>query len=296
MDVSQLKQLVIVTGMSGAGKSVVIEALEDIGFFCIDNLPPSLFPKVIDMMHSPEYEMEHLALGIDVRSRDSFGQLIEEIKKVRQHDDIEFKLFFIDASDEKLVSRFKETRRAHPLKENMSLLESVREERKNTEELLVWASEIIDTTNVSPKELREKIRLHFIQEGISKFQVVLKSFGFKHGVPIDSDIMFDVRFLPNPHYIDELRPFTGMDQEIQDYVWQWDESNEFYEKLYELLSFAMPHFVKEGKSQLVISIGCTGGQHRSVAMVERLAKDLEEKFEYQLQLTHRDASIEGKLR
>lgn len=293
---SQLKQLVIVTGMSGAGKSVVIEALEDIDFFCIDNLPPTLFPKVIDMMYSLEYEMEHLALGIDVRSRDSFGQLIEEIKNIRQYDDIDFKLFFIDASDEKLVSRYKETRRAHPLQANLSLLESVREERKNTEELRVWASEIIDTTNVQPKVLRERIRLHFIKEGISKFQVSLKSFGFKHGIPIDSDIMFDVRFLPNPHYIDELRPYTGMDKEIQDYVWQWDESKEFYNKLYDLLTFSMPHFVKEGKSQLVISIGCTGGQHRSVTMVERLAKDLEERFDYNLHVTHRDASIEGKLR
>lgn len=295
MDVSQMKQLVIVTGMSGAGKTVVIDALEDIGFFCIDNLPPNLFPKVIDMMHSPEYEMEHLALGIDVRSRDSFGQLVEEIKKVRVREDIEFKLFFIDASDEKLVSRFKETRRAHPLKANMSLLESVREERKDTEELIPWASEVIDTTNVTPKELREKIRLHFIQEGISKFQVILKSFGFKHGIPIDSDIMYDVRFLPNPHYIDELRPYTGMDKEIQDYVWQWNESKEFYNKFYELLDFSMPHFEKEGKSQIVISIGCTGGQHRSVAMVERLAKDLEERFDYKIQVMHRDASIEGKL-
>lgn len=291
-----MKQLVIVSGMSGAGKSVVIDALEDVGFFCIDNLPPALFPKVIDMMHSEEYEMEHLALGIDVRSSDSFGQLIEEIKNVKVSEDVEFKLFFIDASDEKLVSRFKETRRAHPLRANMSLLESVQEERKDTHELMNWASEVIDTTHLAPKELREKIRSHFIREGISKFQIILKSFGFKHGVPIDSDIMFDVRFLPNPHYVDELRPYTGMDREIQDYVWQWEASNTFYAKLYDLLSFAMPQFENEGKSQVVISIGCTGGQHRSVAMVEKLALDLERQFDYQLQVTHRDASIEGKLR
>lgn len=296
MDVRRMKQLVIVSGMSGAGKSVVIDALEDVGFFCIDNLPPTLFPKVVDMMNSEDHEMEHLALGIDIRSRDSFGQLIEEIKNVKLHKDIEFKLLFIDASDEKLVSRFKETRRAHPLTANLSLLESVREERKDTQELLNWASEVIDTTHLAPKELREKIRSHFIKEGITKFQVILKSFGFKHGVPIDSDIMFDVRFLPNPHYIDALRPYTGLDQEIQDYVWQWEASNVFYEKLYDLLSYAMPQFEQEGKSQVVISIGCTGGQHRSVAMVEKLAKDLEEQFDYKLQVTHRDASIEGKLR
>lgn len=288
-----MKNLIIITGMSGSGKSVALEAIEDTGYFCIDNLPPILIPKVVELMESTEGKMNKVALGIDLRGKEFFDDLIQKLETVLINEDIMLRIVFLDTDDERLVSRYKETRRSHPLNEGVSVLEAIKKERVILDDLKGRASVIVDTTDLSEKELRDRIFTLYSGGREQFFAVNVLSFGFKHGVPIDADLMFDVRFLPNPFYIPEYRPLTGLDEEVYDYVMKWQDADTFYDKLYDMIKYLIPQYIKEGKSQLTIAIGCTGGQHRSVALSRRLAKDLADKFTFSVNTTHRDARIEG---
>ena len=288
-----MKNLIIITGMSGSGKSVALEAIEDTGYFCIDNLPPILIPKVVELMESTDGKMNKVALGIDLRGKEFFDDLIQKLETVLINEDIMLRIVFLDTADERLVSRYKETRRSHPLNEGVSVLKAIEKERELLDDLKGRSSVIIDTTDLSPKELRDRIFTLYSGGREQFFAVNVLSFGFKHSIPIDADMMFDVRFLPNPFYIPEYRPLTGLNKEVYDYVMKWQDTDTFYEKLYDMIKYLIPQYIKEGKSQLTIAIGCTGGQHRSVALSERLAKDLNEKFTFSVNTTHRDAMIEG---
>ncbi|CAD2080210.1 RNase adapter RapZ [Jeotgalicoccus meleagridis] len=290
-----MKNLIIMTGMSGSGKSVALEAIEDMGYFCIDNLPPILIPKVIELMDSSDGKMSKLAIGIDLRGKEFFHDLIEQLDILSNNKDFVLRILFLDTADERLVSRYKETRRAHPLGGSVSLLDAIRQERKILDDLKGRSSKVIDTTDISPKELRD-ILFSLYSGGREEFFVVnVLSFGFKHGIPIDADLMFDVRFLPNPYYLPELRPLTGLDDRVYNYVMKWQDTDTFYEKLKDMISFLIPQYVKEGKSQLTIAIGCTGGQHRSVALAKRLGEDLNTQFSFKINTAHRDAKIEGQI-
>ncbi|QKS72251.1 RNase adapter RapZ [Paenalkalicoccus suaedae] len=280
-------ELVIITGMSGAGKTVAVQSFEDMGYFCVDNLPPALIPKFIDLMDGSGGKMKKVALVIDLRGREFFDQLFETIDSVSAESNITPQIVFLDASDETLVRRYKETRRTHPLAEGDAPLVGINAEREILDDLKGQAQIIINTTGLKPLQLREKILEHFQSNKKESFRIQVMSFGFKHGVPIDADLMFDVRFLPNPHYIDHLRPKTGLDKEVSDYVLKWSETQQFMEKLDDLLQYMLPHYKREGKSQLVVAIGCTGGKHRSVTLAEYYNKRFQE-LDYLTNVTHRD--------
>ncbi|QLK85540.1 RNase adapter RapZ [Staphylococcus sp. 17KM0847] len=289
------RELTIVTGLSGAGKSVAIQSLEDLGYFCVDNLPPILLPKFIELMTEGNPSLQKVAIGIDLRGREFFTNLIEEIDNVQHHAHIHLEVLFVDAETQKLVSRYKETRRQHPLQKHhdLTLLEAINEERELLSEIRSLANHTVDTTKLRPKDLKKRITQIFNVKDASTFTINVTSFGFKHGIQIDADLVFDVRFLPNPYYVETLRPLTGMDEPVYSYVMKWKETQTFYEKLLDLLLFMIPGYKKEGKSQLVIAIGCTGGQHRSVALAQRLSEDLQKKYDYNIYVRHRDAHIES---
>ncbi|WP_423408164.1 RNase adapter RapZ [Heyndrickxia sp. MSNUG] len=279
-------QLVIITGMSGAGKTVAIQSFEDLGFFCVDNLPPTLLPKFMELMKESGTKMNKVALVMDLRGREFFDSLFKALDDLAETSWVAPQVLFLDADDSTLVRRYKETRRSHPLAPSGLPLEGIRLERELLEELKGRAQTIYKTTDMKPKELREKILEEFSENKQATFTVNVMSFGFKHGIPIDADLVFDVRFLPNPHYIDHMRPKTGLDEEVSTYVLKWSETNKFLEKVTDLLSFMLPHYKREGKAQLIIAIGCTGGQHRSVALAENIAKFFEK--DYHTRVTHRD--------
>lgn len=279
-------QLVIITGMSGAGKTVAIQSFEDLGFFCVDNLPPTLLPKFLELMKESGNKMNRVALVMDLRGREFFEHLFKALDELAESSWVTPQILFLEADDATLVRRYKETRRNHPLAKNGLPLEGIRLERKLLDELKGRAQIIYDTSEMKPRELREKILNEFSADKQALFTVNVVSFGFKHGIPIDADLVFDVRFLPNPHYIDHMRPLTGKDEEVSSYVLKWNETQKFLEKVLDLLSFMLPYYKREGKAQLVIGIGCTGGQHRSVALAEHIghyfAKD------YHTRISHRD--------
>ncbi|EOD6239934.1 RNase adapter RapZ [Enterococcus hirae] len=278
-------QLVIITGMSGAGKTVAIQSFEDMGYFCIDNMPPNLIPKFWELIKESG-KVTKMALVVDLRSRSFFEEIQNMLVEIENTDFIDTSILFLDASDEELVARYKETRRTHPMAMNGLVTEGIRKERAILNDLKMQASVIIDTMTLTPRQLREKINQTFKTKGDQGFRIEFVSFGFKYGLPIDSDIVMDVRFLPNPHYIPELRPLTGKDQPVYDYVMSFDETELFYNKFLDLLQTVLPGYIKEGKSSLTIAIGCTGGQHRSVALTERLSGALKEN--YKVNVTHRD--------
>lgn len=278
-------QLVIITGMSGAGKTVAIQSFEDMGYFCIDNMPPNLIPKFWELIKESG-KVTKMALVVDLRSRSFFEEIQNMLVEIENTDFIDTSILFLDASDEELVARYKETRRTHPMAMNGLVTEGIRKERAILNDLKMQASVIIDTTTLTPRQLREKINQTFKTKGDQGFRIEFVSFGFKYGLPIDSDIVMDVRFLPNSHYIPELRPLTGKDQPVYDYVMSFDETELFYNKFLDLLQTVLPGYIKEGKSSLTIAIGCTGGQHRSVALTERLSGALKEN--YKVNVTHRD--------
>lgn len=278
-------QLVIITGMSGAGKTVAIQSFEDMGYFCIDNMPPRLIPKFWELIKESG-KVTKMALGVDLRSRSFFEEIQKMLIEIVNTDFIDTSILFLDASDEELVARYKETRRTHPMAMDGLVTEGIRKERAILNELKVQASVVIDTTTMTPRQLREKIIATFKTQEDQGFRIEFVSFGFKYGLPIDSDIVMDVRFLPNPHYISELRPLTGLDQPVYDYVMSFTETEDFYSQFLHLLETILPGYVKEGKSSLTVAIGCTGGQHRSVALTERLSKALSEN--YKVNVTHRD--------
>jgi RNase adapter protein RapZ len=279
-------QMVIITGMSGAGKTVAIQSFEDLGFFCVDNLPPTLLPKFLELMKESGNKMNKVALVMDLRSRDFFDSLFTALDELAEQSWVTPQILFLDAKDSTLVARYKETRRTHPLAPNGLPLEGIRLERELLEELKGRAQIIYDTSDLKPRELREKILQQFSSHTQQTFTVNVMSFGFKYGIPIDADLVFDVRFLPNPHYIDHMRPKTGLDEEVSSYVLKWSETQKFLEKLIDLLAFMLPHYKREGKSQLVIAIGCTGGQHRSVAIAEYIARYFSK--DYKTHVSHRD--------
>ncbi|APJ13312.1 RNase adapter RapZ [Bacillus safensis] len=279
-------QLVIITGMSGAGKTVAIQSFEDLGYFCVDNLPPSLLPKFLELMKESNSKMSKVALVMDLRGREFFDSLIAALDEMSDLDWITPRILFLDANDKVLVSRYKETRRSHPLATTGLPLEGIAMERELLEELKGRSQMIFDTSDLKPKQLREKIVTHFATNQEQVFTVNVMSFGFKYGLPIDADLVFDVRFLPNPYYIESMRPQTGNDEEVRSYVMKWTETQKFTEKLIDLLSFMLPSYKREGKSQLVIAIGCTGGQHRSVTLANYLSEYF--KNDYYTHVTHRD--------
>lgn len=279
-------KLVIITGMSGAGKTVAIQSFEDMGYFCVDNMPPSLIPKFWELIKESG-KVTKIALVVDLRSRDFFEEIQNMLIEIENTGMIDTSTLFLDASDAELVSRYKETRRTHPLAMEGLITEGIRKERAILEDLKLRATMVIDTTDLTPRQLREKINHEFKTNTDLGFHVEMVSFGFKYGLPIDADIVMDVRFLPNPHYIPELRPQTGLDKPVYDYVMSFPETESFYQDFYRLLKNIMPGYIKEGKSSLTIAIGCTGGQHRSVALSQRIGQALEE-LDYKVNITHRD--------
>ena len=257
--------------MSGAGKTVAMQSFEDMGYFCVDNMPPSLLPKFWELVKESG-KITKIALVIDLRSRAFFDEIMSAIGGLDNTSFITTKILFLEASDDALVSRYKETRRTHPLAGEGRIYDGIIAERRLLQDIKTRSQKVIDTTNLSPRQLREEIMQAFSngQEGVFTIQVM--SFGFKYGLPIDADVVMDVRFLPNPHYIPELRPLTGLDEPVYDYVMSQPEAKTFYHKLMDLLDFSIPGYKKEGKSSVTIAIGCTGGQHRSVAFAERVQK------------------------
>ncbi|WP_027108600.1 RNase adapter RapZ [Lacticigenium naphthae] len=282
----QSLQLVIITGMSGAGKTVAMQSFEDMGYYCVDNMPPNLLPKFWELVRETG-KMTKIALVMDLRTRDFFEEIKSSIEALDNTSFITTKILYLEATDEELVSRYKETRRSHPLAQSDRVIEGIRKERKLLEGIKGRAQIVIDTTELTPRELREKIIKEFRTVNTTMFRVELISFGFKYSLPIDADIVMDVRFLPNPHYIDELRPQTGLDQPVYDFVMQQPETEIFYRKFIDLIDYCLPGYKREGKNNVTIAIGCTGGRHRSVALIERMGKQLEADG-YPVNITHRD--------
>lgn len=268
-------ELLIVSGMSGAGKSQAVDVLEDMGYFCADNVPPGLISKFAALPQESQGKIGRIALVVDARSRDTFSDLLACLEELRTNG-TGYKLLFLDCADGVLETRYKETRRRHPLigEGIQSTADAVLEERRMLDTVRQSADYIIDTTLLSASQLKTKIRDTFSESGSIAMRVSCMSFGFKYGLPRDSDLVFDVRCLPNPFYIEELRPQTGLDFPVSDYVMQGDGAKILLEKLCDLMDFLVPLYIQEGKSQLVVAIGCTGGQHRSVTIAERLAAHL----------------------
>jgi UPF0042 nucleotide-binding protein len=283
--------LVVITGMSGAGKTVAIQSLEDHGFFCVDNLPPILLPKFAELLKETSSKQRKVALVIDLRGREFFASLFDSLDQLEKRHGIHYQILFLDADDQTLVRRYKETRRRHPLSPDGTPLDGIAQERFLLREIKGRANQIINTSKLKPAELKEKVANLFAQRDDGGMAVTFMSFGFKHGIPIDADLVIDVRFLPNPHYVDNLRPHTGKDPEVAEYVMKWSETKQFLDKLVDLFRFLIPQYTREGKAQLVIGIGCTGGKHRSVAIAEYLYHTFKEQE--RCRVTHRDIKKGG---
>lgn len=281
-------QVVIITGMSGAGKTLAVHSFEDLGYFVIDNMLPSLAGKFVDVIKESG-EFTKIAMVMDLRSRGFYDQVLPTLRELKKRDDLSVKLLFLDANNVKLVSRYKETRRLHPLARQGRILDGVEMERQLLSELKSRADVIIDTTDLTPRNLKLRINKLFSHGEGSNFFVEVMSFGFKYGLPLDADIVMDVRFLPNPFYVPELKHLTGNDKPVQDYVMSSKLAQDFYAHLLSLLKEAMPGYIKEGKSSLTVAIGCTGGQHRSVTIANKLAGDLKDTG-YKVNLYHRDVA------
>lgn len=277
----------IVTGMSGAGKSTVLKMLEDMGYFCVDNLPVQLIAKFTQLTIEESDNIDKAALGVDIRNRKALkaiGSVLAELDE----KDYQYEILFLNASPEVLVKRYKETRRVHPLAAMGRVEAGIEAEQEELSYLKKRADYIIDTSHMLVRELKQEIDKIFIDtDGYKNFFITLVSFGFKYGIPSDADLVFDVRFLPNPYYLPELRPKTGNDAEVYDFVMGCDTAKEFLEKLTSMVTFLIPNYIIEGKNQLVIAIGCTGGKHRSVTLTNALGKELQ-KAEYSMKLEHRD--------
>ncbi|MCI5699311.1 MAG: RNase adapter RapZ [Lachnospiraceae bacterium] len=282
-------RFVIVTGMSGAGKSTALKMLEDAEYFCVDNLPIPLIEKFAQLSADGAYsEIQKVAIGVDVRNRNALGQL-ESVLKDMKKASIPCEILYLEAQDAVLIKRYKETRRRHPLAEQGRVEEGIRKEREKLDFLKKQADYIIDTSHLLTRELKAGLDQIFVNNKEYKnLFISILSFGFKYGIPTDSDLVFDVRFLPNPYYIEELRPLTGNDREVFDFVMDSETSREFLNKLEEMVRFLIPNYIAEGKNQLVISIGCTGGKHRSVTVANALYRRLSGDNGYGLRIEHRD--------
>ncbi len=281
-------RFVVVTGMSGGGKSTAMRMLEDAGFYCVDNLPVPLIEKFVELIAVPGGEVRKVALGLDVRADQSFGETQEILEKLKENGYV-FEVLFMEASDGTLLKRYKETRRMHPLSPDGRIEDGVKKERTILSAIRNKSDYVIDTSNLLTRELKEELDRIFVRnEEYHNLMVTILSFGFKHGIPADADLVFDVRFLPNPFYIDELKYKTGNDKEVQDYVMSFSEAHTFIDKLVDMIEFLIPNYIKEGKYQLVIGIGCTGGKHRSVTLANKLYGRMKDKSGYGIKIAHRD--------
>ena len=288
-------EIIIVTGMSGAGKSTALNVLEDEGYYCVDNMPISLMPKFAELAdgHNQDKGYNNIALGIDIRSGHSLAEL-DSVLDYMKEKKYEYTIVFLESSDEVLIKRYKETRRAHPLAKDGRVDKAIMLEREQLKFLKQRADVIIDTSQLLTREFKEELeKIVLGRKEFNNLMVTVLSFGFKYGIPSDADIVFDVRFLPNPYYVEELRPLTGNDKKIQDYVMKAPEAEEFLERVDGLIQFLLPNYVKEGKSSLVIAVGCTGGKHRSVTLANAIAKRLS-KTPYGCKVEHRDIEKDSK--
>ena len=283
--VSDIK-FVVITGLSGAGKSEAMKCFEDLGFFCVDNLPPALIPKFAELCAHSEGTVNKIALVSDIRGGRFFDALEDSLGELEKIG-FSYEILFLEASDAVLVRRFKETRRRHPLAPEGAILDAIAEERRRLEGIRGRAHRIIDTSAISPRQLHKEIAMRYQDPGKTELMISVVSFGFKHGLPLDADLVFDVRFLPNPHYVESLKPLSGKDPEVFEYVFKWPVSERFFELAANLLLFLLPQYVQEGKAHLVVAVGCTGGRHRSVAVAERLGRLLQDKG-YRAGIEHRD--------
>lgn len=280
-------RFVIVTGMSGAGKSTALKNLEDFGYFCVDNLPVELIPKFAEIAYDSGTEVNNVAIGVDIRSGDGIVRLSGYLDELRGQG-YPFEILFLDASDEVIVKRYKETRRSHPLARAGRVEAGIEKERQTIGFLREMASYIIDTSNLLTRECRSELEKIFVDnQDYANFIITIVSFGFKYGIPRDADLVFDVRFLPNPYYIPELKPLTGNERPVQDFVMNAPEAGIFLDKLRDMMQFLIPNYIKEGKNQLVVAIGCTGGKHRSVTMANGLYRALLTSDE-SVRIEHRD--------
>jgi RNase adapter protein RapZ len=266
------QEIVIITGMSGAGKTVAIRSFEDLGFYCIDNLPPELLPTFLALVKESGKNIGRMAVVMDLRGREFFEAAAQSIEELKKMEDINPQILFLDSANETLVSRYKESRRSHPLAPYGTPLEGIRKEREILADMKNMADKVFDTTNKKPRELQAFINQEFSNAKIPTFSIQVMSFGFKHGIAIDADLVFDVRFLKNPYYEEELRHKTGLQTEVSSYVLATEDAQQLIVKLIDLLQFMIPRYKAEGKSQLVIAFGCTGGQHRSVTLAEYFGK------------------------
>ena len=280
-------RFVVVTGMSGAGKLTAQKMLEDMGYYCVDNLPVPLIVKFAELLY--DSERDKVALGIDVRADQSFDEVMQALKEMKEKG-YAYEMLFLDASNKTLLKRYKESRRIHPLAMEGRVEEGIERERKILEETKNSADYVIDTSKLLTRELREELENIFVKnENYKSLMVNISSFGFKHGILQDADLVFDVRFLPNPYYVDELKHKTGNDKEVQDFVMQYEEAEIFLEKIKDLLDFLIPNYIMEGKNQLVVGVGYTGGKHRSVTLANRIYQALkDDDREYGVTLNHRD--------
>lgn len=277
-------QFTIVTGMSGAGKTQVIRFLEDSGFFCMDNLPPAIIPQLAEMFFSINGKYDKVAFVIDSRVGDMISELLDNLKILKENG-YEYKLLFVTAKDEVLVKRYKETRRTHPIQSDKGLMDSIRIEREMLEKIYHEADAVVDTSNYSLQQLSKRLREIYTDSSSEDFTVNVMSFGFKYGIPLDADLVFDVRCFANPFYVDELKDKTGNEKEVQDYVMSTDSARSFNQKLQDMIKFLLPLYIEEGKNAITICVGCTGGKHRSVTLANKLAESISE---YNVNVIHRD--------
>ncbi|HED24290.1 MAG TPA: RNase adapter RapZ [Firmicutes bacterium] len=276
-------RIVLITGLSGAGKSHALNCFEDLGYYCVDNMPPTLIPKFAELFI--QSENKKVALVCDMRGAAFFEDLFVTLREL-ETGGIDYEILFLTADDDVLIRRFKETRRRHPLFD-LSLPEAIQKEREVLSELRGRANQVIDTSYLKPWELKSRIvETYEPGQRDKNMHIRIISFGFKYGLPIDADLVFDVRFLPNPHYVDHLKPLTGEDEQVRSYLWRWPETEKYFQMVKELLDFSIPYYVKEGKTSLVVAIGCTGGHHRSVVLADELGRELGSR--YNLFVEHRD--------
>lgn len=280
--------ILIITGLSGAGKTQVINCLEDMGYYCVDNLPPALLLKFVELSLQSEGRINKVALVIDVRGGDFFSDLAQSLHELEE-DRIAYEILFLEASDDVLVRRFKESRRRHPLSYRRQLLEAIQLERKMLEELRGKANLVIDTSGLSPRQLKDKLQSLYSENSSGQFTINIASFGYKWGIPLDSDIVMDVRFLANPFYDPVMRNMTGQDREVIEFVLDSPVTKSFTRRFLNLLKYLIPYYVQEGKTNLAVSVGCTGGQHRSVVLADYVAGQLK-KMGYNVLTRHRDVA------
>jgi len=287
-------RFVIVTGMSGAGKSTALKMLEDVGYYCVDNLPFLLVPKLAELTKMPNEEISKIAIGVDIRNKHSFSEF-EKVLDEMTKNGYDYEILFLDSRDDVLIKRYKETRRNHPLAGDGRVDKGIEKEREKLESLRKRADYILDTSNMLTRELQQELTKIFVQnKEFKNIYVTVLSFGFKYGIPSDADLVFDVRFLPNPYYIEHLRHQTGNDEKIRNYVMANDTANVFLEKLVDMVRFLIPNYISEGKHQLVVAIGCTGGKHRSVTLANELYEKLLQDENYGIKIEHRDIEKDAK--